>query len=209
MIPEKAMAEEAMVAEETPPESCFSEETGSVPEECAPDLTAELPSEEISGEKSPAAVSAQDGGDSAPPAEAESSDPDLSPADELNALREELRTLRAEIAQKEAFYAKADREYAEFRALYPDTDPQALPDSVWEEVRCGTPLAAAFALSERRRMLALAVAEESNRQNKARSPGGLQGGAEDAFSLAEVRAMSPSEIRAHYDKVMRSLQKWH
>lgn len=222
MNPERPQPEETIVPDAPPPETVNpgkeiadalppSEECGSPPaEEVFPEAAV---SEEASPEESSGAEtsfpSPEENHAEEAPTDPEAAASPVPPSDELNALREEVKALRAEIAQKDAFYAKADREYTEFRTLYPDTDLHTLPDSVWDEVRRGTPLAAAFALSERRRTLALAAAEESNRQNKSRSPGTLQGGAEDEFSISEVRAMSPSEIRSQFDRVMRSLQKWH
>ena len=148
-------------------------------------------------------------------ADAENPDPASSEADQassedrLECLRNELTQLRAEIAARDELLARIGGECEEFRMLYPDTALSALPDSIWEDVRRGIPIAAAWALSERRRMLTAQKAEEYNRLNDARSSGALTGTEPDYFSPTEVRAMTQSEVRANYQKIMRSMQKWH
>ena len=73
----------------------------------------------------------------------------------------------------------------------------------------GIPIAAAYALFERRRFTTEQKALEYNHANARRSSGSLEPTAPDYYSPAEVRAMSQSEVRANYDKIMRSMQKWH
>lgn len=101
------------------------------------------------------------------------------------------------------------REGEEFRALYPETDLQNIPDSVWNDVRRGIPLAAAYALAERRHYCTELKANEYNLTNRMRSSGSLEPTEPEYFSPAEVRAMSQSEVRANYQKIMRSMQKWN
>lgn len=97
----------------------------------------------------------------------------------------------------------------EFSALYPQVAIQSLPDSVWADVGRGIPISAAYALAERKRFCAEALAAKSNQSNKERSSGALSGTESDYFSPSEVRSMSPSEVRSNYKKIMYSMQKWH
>ena len=142
-------------------------------------------------------------------------DPDPSAAaggdaeDELARVRRELNELRGRLSRQEAFFARADRECEEFRTLYPDVSLSTLPDSVWRSVGDGIPIAAAYALAERRRAHSEELAQASNAENRARSAGAAKNAESVEFSPAEVRAMTPAEVRANLPKIMRSMQKWH
>ena len=144
------------------------------------------------------------------------SDPDPDPApsvaasaeEQLEQLRGELTRLRAEIAAKDAFLDRVGAECEEFHTLYPEASLSELPDGVWRDVGRGIPLAAAYALAERRRAYTAQQAAISNRENGARSSGSLEPTEKDYFSPSEVRAMSQSEVRTNYQKIMRSMQKW-
>ncbi len=151
------------------------------------------------------AVSADSGGDPDP-------DPDATATKEggdgLAELRAELRQLRLAFTAQQTRRARLESEYEEFRALFPDASVTALPDAVWEDVAAGSSLAAAFALFERRRAHTLALAAESNARNEKRSAGALHGTDSGDLTPAEVRAMTPLEVRTNYEKIMRSMQKW-
>lgn len=127
----------------------------------------------------------------------------------LEQLRSELTRLQKELAEKEAFWARVGEECDEFRTLYPDTSLKALPDSVWEDVKKGIPLSAAYALAEKRRLYTEAMAAKSNTENQKRSAGAILGTESEYFSPGEVRAMSADEVHANYHKIMRSMQSWH
>lgn len=141
-------------------------------------------------------------------------DPDSDPAvpstgrNELDELRGELNRLKATLAARDAKNARIDREWQEFQSLYPNVSTDTIPDSVWREVETGIPLAAAYALAERRHAQASAQAKQANAENKQRSAGSLQGGTEGELSPAEVRAMSPSDVKKNFSRIMRSMQKW-
>ena len=102
-----------------------------------------------------------------------------------------------------------EAEHAEFEQLYPNVSLLSLPDAVWEDVRRGVPLSAAYALSERRALRAQESATLSNHQNALRSAGSHASSESEYFSPAEVRAMSPAEVHRNYKKIMQSMSKWH
>ena len=134
------------------------------------------------------------------------------PQSELDELRGELTQLRRELAEREARLMQAEqieRTYAEFCDLYPDISIDALPKEVWQDVKNGIPLAAAYALAERRKTIFDKRAADANAQNRARSAGAVNNAQNIEFSPAEVRAMSSSEVRANLPQIMRSMQKWH
>lgn len=126
-------------------------------------------------------------------------------ADELAALRSEAEALRAELAAER----RVSAELREFCALYPETPTEAIPDAVWEKVKGGIPLAAAYALHERRQLCARQAAEAAQADGRARSSGAVEGGAaEMPYTPAEVRAMSPAEVRRNYTAIIASMKRW-
>lgn len=140
------------------------------------------------------------------PALAESSE--KTAEDGLEQLRSELNRLRNDLDARDAAWKRIGLECEEFFALYPDTPLSAVSDGVWEDVKKGVPIAAAFALAKRKQDLAEQNAKTFNRANDLRSSGALHATDPDYFSPTEVRAMSQSEVRANYQKIMKSMQKW-
>ena len=131
------------------------------------------------------------------------------PESELEQLRGELNRLREDLLERDAAWKRIGLEWEEFFALYPDTPLSSVPDGVWEDVKKGVPIAAAFALAKHKQKLALQEADAFNHVNGLRSSGALQATEPDYFSPAEVRAMSQSQVRANYQKIMKSMQKWN
>ena len=133
-----------------------------------------------------------------PPEEAPAPAEDPSLESEIEALRAELLTLRAE--------KKAAEEAKEFAELFPGCDPAVIPPEVRTEVENGCPLTAAYALYLRRAEVMQAEAEAKSRLAGAKSAGMVSGSSgEGEYTLKEISAMTPSEVRRHYDDVIRSL----
>lgn len=126
------------------------------------------------------------------------------------ALKEELEQLKSELESSRAAYGRLSSECADFSELYPDVSVTALPDSVWKSFKSGVPLAAAYALYEKRERMAAERAASVNAKNQELSSGSLNSSkSEEFFSPAEVRAMSAAEVRANYAKIITSMSKWH
>lgn len=197
------VAEESNTATPTAAEATVSDAEEADP---APDGggTAEEANED-EGAPAEAGVSDDPDADSDP-------DPDATArtdqADGLDELRGELKSLRAELARRDAAMTRAEREYSEFTALYPDTHLSELSDSVWKSVGEGVPLAAAYALEERRQELLRNAAELSNRENRQRSAGGHKPTPGGYFTPEEVRNMSQNEVRVHYSAILDSMKTW-
>jgi hypothetical protein len=124
--------------------------------------------------------------------------------DELTVLRERVRTLETELEARE----RVGRECEEFGQYFPDVPLQAVPDEVWGRVRSGVPLSAAYALYETRTRREREAAERERSRTAAMSLGIPDEAARDYFSPAEVRAMSPCEVRANYDRIFESMRHW-
>ena len=96
----------------------------------------------------------------------------------------------------------------EFRALYPDTAEADIPDEVWDSVNEGIPLAAAYALWTRREELRRQSAEAINRKNADGWGRAENAPSAEHLSPAEVRAMSPAEVRRNYSRIVASMKHW-
>lgn len=131
-------------------------------------------------------------------------------SNELDALREELVLLRAELDEKKSSLERLGKEISEFSELFPNEPLTSLPDSVWESVKGGIPLAAAYALYRRKAELRAEQANIINKKNNEMSTGAIGRDTTDSFYTPdEVRAMSRSEIRKNYSKILDSMKKWN
>lgn len=129
-------------------------------------------------------------------------------ADELTALRDRVRELEEQIATRECETARAQRECEEFERYFPEVALRTVPEEVWARVRTGVPLSAAYALYDvrvRREREARAREEE---RAAAMSVGIPDEAGRDYFSPAQVRAMSPREVRENYDRIFESMRHW-
>jgi hypothetical protein len=134
------------------------------------------------------------------------------PNNEYVSLLNELTLLRAQLEEKDRELESlcVQREMAEFNELFPNTPIDSLPDSVLEKAKEGLPLAASYALYKRRAELRLEKAEEINKRNGAMSTGAIERDTTDSFYTPnEVKAMSRSEIRKNYQKILESMKKWN
>ena len=135
---------------------------------------------------------------------------DSSQKDELEALREELCRLRAELEEKKSSLERLGKEISDFSELFPGEQLTSLPDSVWESVRGGIPLAAAYALYKRKTELRAEQASLVNKKNNGMSTGAIgRDTTENFYTPDEVRAMTRSEIKKNYSKILDSMKKWN
>ena len=101
-------------------------------------------------------------------------------------------------------------EYTEFRALVPGVSVTELPDSVLSSIKSGVPLAAAYALYERRKKMSASAASGVNEKNRELSFAIKNGKTSEAyFSPNEVRQMSASEVKVNYSKILDSMSHWN
>ena len=130
--------------------------------------------------------------------------------DSVDSLKAEINSLKLRLEESQLMYDKLHGECMEFSNLYPDVPLSSISDSVWNSARAGIPLAAAYALAEKKESVARAKAMNVNSQNHERSSGALNTAkTEEFFTPAEVRAMSAAEVKANYAKIITSMSKWH
>ena len=147
--------------------------------------------------------------DNAVPDEA-SEAPSPDEKDELELLRTELGTLRQEIEEKKKIFERMSREIGEFSEIFPERNVSDIPDSVWESVKGGIPLAAAYALYERKNALRADAASRINERNGSISTGPVgRASTENFYTPDEVRKMSRAEVKQNYSKILESMKKWN
>jgi len=97
----------------------------------------------------------------------------------------------------------------EFHELYPDVEIEDLPDEVLEQSQNGIPLAAAYALYERKQFMARKKANKVNQDNARKSPGNIahDGSNDGTFTFDQIKKMSADEVRKHYEQIIDSLNK--
>ena len=140
----------------------------------------------------------------------EKEETDSPDATDVAYLKAELESLKKELADTRSLYARLESECSEFGELYPEISLSSLPDSVWQSVKGGVPLAAAYALEARKAELAARRAGQINGENRKMSSGSLSSDSyNDFFTPSQVRAMSAAEVRANYTKIINSMSKWH
>ncbi len=131
-------------------------------------------------------------------------------AADVDLLKAEVESLKLQLEESQSMYDRLHGECIEFSDLYPDVPLSSIPDSVWNSTRAGIPLAAAYALAEKKESVARARAMDVNLKNSEKSSGALNTAkTEEFFTPAEVRAMSAPEVRANYAKIITSMSKWH
>ena len=131
-------------------------------------------------------------------------------SESIESLKAEIESLKETIRQKNEQQERLTRELGEFSELFPEIPPSEIPEEIWNEVKRGIPLAAAFALREKKEQLRMSKIGEINKRNSLRSAGmaGV-GTAGEYFTPDEVRAMSRGEVKANYEKIIASMKKWN
>ena len=125
-------------------------------------------------------------------------------------LRTELDALRHEIEEKKKVFERMSREIGEFSEVFPERSVSEIPDSVWESVKTGIPLAAAYALYERKNALRADTACRINERNGATTTGPVgRASTENFYTPDEVRKMTREEVKQNYSKILESMKKWN
>ena len=125
--------------------------------------------------------------------------------DETIALRTEIDRLQGEIARLTELQKRSKQELDEFCTLFPRVSPSELPPEVRQQTESGVPLAAAYALYEKRE----ALRRENSKKNAEHSWHSMKDGAGgEYYSPSEVRSMSQKEVHKNYKKIIESMKHW-
>ena len=184
------------------------------------DVNAEVLAEELIEE--PQVESSEEDTVSFTSGETEAADADKEPAAEENeleadmqaidALKAEIERLKEQIEKLEELKRAQNRilaEIGDFVSLFPEIPIEEIPDTVWESVKQGAPLAASYALYEKRMVAEAKRIAEINAKNAKKSPGAAgKDTAGEYFSPEDVRRMSRAEVHANYSKIKDSMKKW-
>ncbi len=124
----------------------------------------------------------------------------------ISRLKEELEGYRSAEAER----AHIAKQLDEFSELFPEISVRSIPDEVWDSVKEGNSLAAAYSVYERRITEAARRIELINAKNAQQAAGAAgKDVTSEFFSADDVRKMSPSEVRVNYAKIRRSMEKWN
>lgn len=133
-----------------------------------------------------------------------------SPIDTGAELRAEIVKLRAELEGIGSKRSKFISEIKEFASIFGADSVSKIPDEVWESTSSGVPLAAAYALYEKREALRAQMAERVNKKNASMSAGAIKNATNpEFFSPAEVKVMSAKEVKRNYNRIIESMKKWN
>ena len=102
---------------------------------------------------------------------------------------------------------RAEFEIAEFTEMFPDTELDSVPASVWEEVKSGVKLASAYGKYSEQKRINNDKADRVNKNNADMSSGRISGTPKKAvYTAAEVSAMSEKEVADNYDDILASMK---
>ena len=122
----------------------------------------------------------------------------------------EIEALKLMLEKKKKECERIFLELAEFAAIFPKRAIESIPAEVWESMRRGVPLSAAYALYEKQREADENNIREVNRINAERSAGAISSGADGGYySPEEVRKMTANEVKKNYNLIIESMKKWN
>ena len=132
------------------------------------------------------------------------------PVESIESLREEIVNLKRLIAEREKERDRMMEQLGEFSEVYPEMTLESIPTEVWNSVRGGVPLAAAYALYEKKTSVHTEFAEKVNSRNAERSSGAVGRECDCLYySPDEVRQMSSKEVKQKYNIIIESMKKWN
>ena len=138
---------------------------------------------------------------------------EISNEDEILALKAEIEDLRAQLVareQEEKIKTRMNTELAEFEEYFPEISLDEIPDEVWEKVKGGASLSASYSLFKRKKELESKKVRDLNEKNRKMSAGSVAGGdGEKYYSPAEVKRMTPAQVKNNYDRILESMRHWN
>ena len=135
---------------------------------------------------------------------------DFESSDEGAGLRAEIDKIRAELEGISSKRSEFISEIKEFTSIFGAESVSKIPEEVWESMNRGVPLAAAYALYEKKAIQRAELTEIVNKKNASMSAGAINNAiAPGFFSPTEVRAMSAKEVKKNYNRIIESMKKWN
>jgi hypothetical protein len=135
------------------------------------------------------------------------------PSDEISSLRAEIDALKSELSKRDELdraHSRMNTELKEFSEYFPDTELTSIPDEIWERVKNGASLAATYALFLRKSEREQKKIGDFNEKNRRMSAGSLmKGEGERYYSPAEVKKMTPAQVKSNYDDIIASMKHWN
>lgn len=130
---------------------------------------------------------------------------------ELEELREKNASLIRELDERKKADERMKTEMGEFSELFPDVSLDEVPSEIWDEVKSGIPLSAAYARHERKVKNAKSEAERANGAFAEKSAGAInaRGTEKYYFSPSDVKKMSASEVKENYTVILNSMKHWN
>lgn len=124
---------------------------------------------------------------------------------EIDEARQQRTQSRYDEFEKEAI----ENDIRGFKQLFPEIDPETIPQSVWDSAIKGSGLAAAYAIYNLKKDRLSEYAEQVNSGNGAKSAVvSTQGDEEAAFTEKQVSVMKPTEIKKNYKSIIKSMKNW-
>ncbi len=124
---------------------------------------------------------------------------------------EEYTSLEETESEEEDVVKRMEEDIALFHSLFPDVKAEEIPLSVWQRVEKGESLAAAFALFTVMKMREEETIRAVNEANEKKAMPRIRHDGTEAeyFSPEAVKSMTRSEIKKHYNAILRSMEQWN
>ena len=101
---------------------------------------------------------------------------------------------------------RAELEIEEFSEKFPDIGLDGVPQSVWDKVKDGENLSAAYGKYDEEKKRLYKNAALVNEENAAQSSGRINGEPKKAvYTAREVAAMSAGDVRKNYEDILYSM----
>lgn len=109
--------------------------------------------------------------------------------------------------ERSASERRLDTELFEFTEMFPDTDLDDIPDTVWQRVKEGVTLAGAYGEYVKQIEESKALAKRANEKNKGVTPGPVAAsGRKAVFTARDVQKMTKEQVKKHYAEILESME---
>lgn len=104
---------------------------------------------------------------------------------------------------------KLKEDINELLELFPKLKAEAVPEEVWDRVREGDSLCAAYCLwVVKKAKEQLHIRDVNEKRSQAAPPPVADKGEEEFFTRETVKNMSPQQVRKHFNAILNSMDRW-